>query len=276
MSTLYEYYNTGDDGAGNFYGATWWAQTFTPSTAHKITSVKLLLYRAGSPGTITVSIRATDGSGHPTGGDLCSGTTNGNTLPTGSPYEWREITLGAGCDLSAGTKYAIVARATSGSSSNKVYWRSDSTSPTYAGGNFEYSTNSGSSWTTYTNYDCLFEDWGEPLVTEKTSSDSGSGVDAVDSLQTPQAKTSSDTGSGVEGTPLPGATLAGSETGSGIEVLIFRLLVAADAGYGVEASSVETDGLFKDLLATELGEGSDLLTAKIEMPTKGGGMKLWT
>jgi len=96
-------------------------------------------------------------------------------------------------------------------------------------------------------------------VTEKTSSDSGAGADAYVSLQTPAAKLSSDAGSGVEGTPLPSAMLAGSES-----------------GYGVEASSVETDGLFKDLLASELGEGSDSIIAKIEMPTKGGGMKLWT
>jgi len=131
-------------------------------------------------------------------------------------------------------------------------------------------------------------------VTEKTSSDvgsgaeskvlsailvkaeTGSGVDAVDSLQTPMAKSASDAGSGVEGTPLLGATLTGSETGSGIEALVARLLAAFDTGGGVEASSVETDGQLKNLFANELGEGSDCLTAKIEMPTKGGGMRLWT
>jgi len=80
-SHLYEYYNTGDDSSTNVYNITWYAQTFTPSVAHTITSVKLLLYRTGSPGTVTVSIRATDGSGHPIGSDLCSGTTNGDTLP---------------------------------------------------------------------------------------------------------------------------------------------------------------------------------------------------
>ncbi len=110
----------------------------------------------------------------------------------------------------------------------------------------------------------------------KLTSDAGSGVDAYVSLEKPGAKTSSDTGSGIEGTPLPSAILAGSETGSGIEALVARLLAAVDTGYGVEAGSVETDGLLKDLLATELGEGSDSLIAKIEMPAKGGGMKLWT
>lgn len=163
MATLYEYYNTGDDHRISCYGIDWVAQTFTPATAHKITSVKLLLYRLGSPGTITVGIRETDVEGHPTGDDLCSGTTNGNTLPTGSPYEWREITLGDGYNLDADTKYAIVVRAVDGDTSNRLQWRWDETSPTYAGGYVETSDDSGSTWESYTDADLMFEDWGEPL-----------------------------------------------------------------------------------------------------------------
>jgi hypothetical protein len=111
-------------------------------------------------------------------------------------------------------------------------------------------------------------------VTEKTSSDTGSGVDAYVSLETPEAKSSSDIGSGLEGTPLPGASLAGSESGAGVEALAARLLASFDTGSGVEFAQLV--GLLESLFATELGEGDDLLTAKIEMPTKGGGMKLWT
>ncbi|GAI02948.1 unnamed protein product, partial [marine sediment metagenome] len=108
MAELYEYYNTGDTGYWRLNIATERiAQTFTPSIAHKITSVKLKLARTGSPGILTVSIRATNGEGHPTGGDLCSGTTNGNTLPVYPSTEWREITLGAGYNLASDTKYAI-------------------------------------------------------------------------------------------------------------------------------------------------------------------------
>ena len=157
---LFEYYNTGDDNDKNCYGTYWYSQTFTPAIAHMITSVKLLLHRTGLPGTITVSIRATDVNGYPTGADLCSGTTDGNTLPTVSPYEWREITLGAGYQLSASTKYAIVARAPGGNTSNYFSLRSDSTSPTYDGGAYVYSTDSGSTWNTGTADDLMFEDWG--------------------------------------------------------------------------------------------------------------------
>lgn len=112
-------------------------------------------------------------------------------------------------------------------------------------------------------------------ATEKTSSDAGSGVDALYSLEKGEVKTSSDAGSGVEGTSVQSAILAGSEAGSGIEALIARLLAAVDTGSGIEASSIEIDGLLKDLFASELGRGSDSLAVKIEMPIKGGGMKLW-
>ncbi len=88
-------------------------------------------------------------------------------------------------------------------------------------------------------------------------------------------KTSLDVGSGVEGAPAPSASLSGSETGSSIEALAARLLASFDIGTGIEVSSLLHD-LFRELFATELGEGLDLLVAKIEMPTKGGGMKLWT
>jgi hypothetical protein len=254
VSTLYEYYNTGDNDQELIYANNWSAQTFTPATAHKITSVKLKLYRYGSLGTVTVSIRATDGSGHPTGNDLCSGTTNGNTLPTGSPYEWREITLGAGYDLAASTKYAIVARAPSGNATNLLYWRLDYTTPTYSGGAYERSTDGGSSWTTSTAYDFMFDEWGEVAVTPKTSSDAGSGA---------------------EGTPLPSASLAGSETGSGIDAIIARLLASFDTGYGVEAGDVEVEGLFKNLFATELGLGRDALVVKREIFAGGEGTKFF-
>lgn len=48
--------------SSNVYGATWEAQTFTPTVTHDITSVKLYLSRAAgaSPGIITVSIKATE------------------------------------------------------------------------------------------------------------------------------------------------------------------------------------------------------------------------
>ena len=163
MSTLYENYNTGDDSFTLFYGAAWFAQSFTPSIAHKITSVKLKIKRIGSPGTLIVGIRATDGSGHPTGADLCSGTTNADNLPLHpAAYEWREITLGAGSNLDASTKYAIVARIAGGDTNNKMMWATDITSPTYTDGVLCASLDSGGSWSSGNDYDLLFEEYGDP------------------------------------------------------------------------------------------------------------------
>ena len=170
MSTLYEYYNSGDDGYADVYDIAWKAQTFTPAIAHKITSVKLKLYRVGNPGTVTVSIKATS-NGHPTGEDLCSGTTNGNTLTTDLAGEWREITLGNGYDLSAAVKYAIVVRVLLGDwEENHIHWLIDGSDPTYAGGCFEASVDSGSNWISYPAYDLMFEEWGEAVTTTKTVS----------------------------------------------------------------------------------------------------------
>jgi len=160
MATRFEYYNVGDDTYYELRGIYWKAQTFTPSTTHIIKSVKLKLYRVGSPGTITVSIRATS-AGHPTGNDLCSGTYNGNTLTTNNAGAWYTITLGEGTTLTSSTKYAIVIRAPSGSSGHSVRWRCDGSSPAYGYGCRLDSSDSGDSWTSHTTYDFMFEEWGE-------------------------------------------------------------------------------------------------------------------
>jgi head-tail adaptor len=156
-STKYENYITGDDREYHGTGSTWSMQTFTVSTAHTITSVKLKLYRVGSGGgTMTVSIRATS-AGLPTGGDLCSGTINGGSLTTDTSGDWYEITFGEGTPLST-SQYAICVRS-AGDSSNYPAWRVD-TAGSYTGGTEGYSLNAGSSWTARSANDYMFEEWG--------------------------------------------------------------------------------------------------------------------
>lgn len=188
-SQMYEHYSTVSASYVALDGNTWFAQTFTPSIAHPITSVKLKLARGGTPGTITVGIRATSG-GQPTGSDLCFGTTNGNTLPGfGVGFEWRGITLGSGYSLSAGTTYAIVVRAPNGDFNNSLCWQSDSPG-TYAGGTGRRSLNSGSSWTLF-NVDFGFEEYGDPCVATSTGtgaacfSSSAGSIDALTAVATP-------------------------------------------------------------------------------------------
>jgi hypothetical protein len=232
LDPLYEYYNTGDDDFIPSYDGRWLAQTFTPSVAHTIASVKLKLSRYGSPGTVTVGIKATDGSGHPTGSDLCSGTIDGNSLTTVTTGAWYEITLGSGYALSASTKYAIVLRAPNGDSSNQCRWRRDISSPTYAGGCYEYSTDSGSTWTSY-DYDTMFEEWsGEPNISvSPTSYDFG----------TLAVSTTADTGLTYftitnTGTCTVDITIGGTDmTGGGYTWTLSDSAIPGDMTYGMKA-----------------------------------------
>ena len=187
MATKYEEATWVWDGQiRSVYGNTfWYAQTFTPQTTHDITSVILLLGRpAGdSPGTVTVSIRVTT-AGKPSGDDLCSGTTDGNTVPQigwpppPSPEE-REITFDTNPTLTAGTKYAIVVRALDGSSGDKLYWAA-SISSVYADGDQCHSSG-GSSWTLYNTRELWFEEYGNPSTPNKptnpTPVDTGTDID---------------------------------------------------------------------------------------------------
>jgi hypothetical protein len=156
--TLQAYYIINDDSYDTANLTRWLAQTFTVgATGHSITSVKLKMFRIISPGTVTVSIRATS-SGHPTGSDLTVGTINGNLLTTNSNGLWYEIAL-TEYKLSANVKYAIIVRGSAGGS-NAVCWRCDAFGSIYPGGNREWSINSGDTWTSGTDSDFMFEVWG--------------------------------------------------------------------------------------------------------------------
>jgi len=171
---IVESYTTGDDNNWASQSSnTLLAQTFTVGTTganedFTVSSIKLLLYKMGNPGISTVYLYATDIDGKPTGSALSTGTTNGDTLPTGAPYEWREITMSE-YNLQSSTKYAIVLSVPNASVSHRVRWRADSSSPIYAGGSWGESSNGGSSWALDTGVDFLFEVIGRgPEIIETT------------------------------------------------------------------------------------------------------------
>lgn len=95
-------------------------------------------------------------AGDPTGADLTSGTTDGNTLPQVGSWEEREITFGAGIELTSGTKYAIVVRAPDAVAFDDVHWIGV-TPGGAAGGNSLTSDDSGSSWTPSATRDNWFK-----------------------------------------------------------------------------------------------------------------------
>ena len=86
-------------------------------------------------------------AGDPIGADLCSGTTDGSTLPELDTFEEREISLGAGYALESGRKYAIVLR-NSASASGTAITISGQLFPNaaYANGYYADSNDAGSSW----------------------------------------------------------------------------------------------------------------------------------
>jgi len=249
-----------DDATGsNAGGEVFMLNKFTAIATGYMTEFRI---KSGIPGEVKVALYA-DSGGNP--GALITAMNTGQAVVAG----WNTLNF-TSTPVTSGTDYWLA-----------VAWQPN-TCQYISGGTRRYKTITYSTFTfpdpagsgfNSDSYTHLIAGWGVTEVA-KTSSDTGSGADAYVSLETGEAKTSSDIGSGVDGTPVQTATIAGNETGSGIEAFVARLLVVFDTGSGVEVAQLV--GLLKELFASELGEGCDLLTAKIEMPTKGGGMKLWT
>lgn len=156
--TLYESYTTGDDTNASIYTVNWVAQSFTTTQPHTINSLRLYLQGIGTPGTLTVGIRATNATGYPIGNDLCSG-----TLASPAGLGWYNIPVDE-YNLAVNTTYAIVASGTGTSASNCIAWRYDTDGSTYTGGDRYNSTNAGGAWTKYNTSDLLFEIYGNPSM----------------------------------------------------------------------------------------------------------------
>jgi len=159
-------YNTFISWAQSGFGQNWWfMQSFTPLEDYTTGKLVLRLGRSGLPGIIDIGIRATDGAGKPTGGDLASGQTNGDTLPTNPSNEDREIVLSA-YDLAKDVKYAIVGRALTAEFTYSIRAWQPSGSDTYPRGVKGQSSNSGVDWTLQTN-DFCFEVWSATIPESK-------------------------------------------------------------------------------------------------------------
>ena len=90
--------------------------------------------------------------GDPTGADLASGITDGDTLSDYGDWTEREITLVTPIELTSGIKYAIIVRA----ATDDLMWSKRIDNP-YANGDLYESSDSGSSWTIETDDDCWFK-----------------------------------------------------------------------------------------------------------------------
>jgi len=180
-SSLFEYYNENDDNDIECWEADYWVgQSFTMNTTANVTSVKLFLHRGEGtgeklPGIFYVNIKALI-AGESKGAILATGNSSADTLPDGSPYEWREISLGSGCVLEEGESYGITLNAPDSSIASSLSWRSDFTSSEYTGGVYGYSTDGGADWSMGI-YDMMFELWGEGIVSPSCTTGSALNID---------------------------------------------------------------------------------------------------
>lgn len=122
----------------------WFTQTFTPTEDYDVSSVILKLYRTGLPGLLSVSIRATDDGGKPTGPDLHAGTFDGNEITTDTDGE--EITFSFSGALVNGDKYALILKAPT-NERTYVNWKVDKVDGGYSGGSTYISIDGGVTWT---------------------------------------------------------------------------------------------------------------------------------
>ena len=151
----YEQFTTASSGKG-LYGANWMYQTFTPATSHTLNMVSLYLYKQGTPNyTVTIGIYNVDANNKPTGAPLCSTTFAASSLTTTAT--WYTYTFATGCQVSAGSKYAIVLSGNGGDFSNRVNVRYNM-SGGYSRGVFGSSSNSGGTWSVSSYQDMAFKE----------------------------------------------------------------------------------------------------------------------
>jgi len=152
---LFDHYNTGDTDSYGFFLDFWEGQVFTATDTYDATSIRVKMLKSGSPGTITVSLRNASG-GLPTGADLGSGTTDGDTLTEDNAGEWREITFSPSIAITSGNSYGICVRCAGMLAGIRVDF---SASPVYSG--YEcISEDAGANWSTNGNAVVLFELYG--------------------------------------------------------------------------------------------------------------------
>ena len=151
----------------------WGGQSFTTTIGYSLTRIDIWCKKGSGDniGNVTVAVYAVDGSGHPTGSVLASGTIVDASV-SDLAYAWVACTLSSAYNLSGSTKYCVVVHGASLSASNILTWSYDDDglgNSDFANGDQEWSTDGGSSWATDTTQDQLFRCYGDTIPpTDKT------------------------------------------------------------------------------------------------------------
>jgi hypothetical protein len=167
---------TSNNAGYNVYAQNSVCQTFIPSRSHYLNYVSLALYKTGYPTyTVTMAVYSTDNNHQPTGTALCGTTFAASSLTT-TPT-WREYRFATGCQVSAGSEYALVVSGNGGDLTNKAIVRIDTTG-SYAGGQRGYSSDGGTTWQMLAGDDMAFKEGVSPWYEVFTSVSFGLDVNA--------------------------------------------------------------------------------------------------
>jgi len=133
-------------------------QTFTPSTSHYLNYVSLYLYKIENPTyQVTIALYSADASHKPTGAALCSTTFDASSLTTAAA--WYDFRFDSGCQVNAGSEYALVMSSAGDDTTSKVMVRLY-TANGYASGQRGYSVDGGTTWTMVPTQDIAFREGG--------------------------------------------------------------------------------------------------------------------
>ena len=131
----------------NVTDTTWWAQSFTASSSYSCVSIQIYAGSQYANSSCTIYLETTN-SNLPSGTILASATLN-----LASSTSWQSVTF-TPVSLTSSTVYAIVVKGIAGNYT--TLWDNWGSNP-YSGGQEFSSSNSGSSWNTYSSSDMCFK-----------------------------------------------------------------------------------------------------------------------
>jgi hypothetical protein len=148
------------------YGTRWVSQRFVPDITHTVSNIKIRIRRVGLPGTAVVGLYQTDASGHTDKTkELTHHTFDANIRS--ESFEWVNFPV-ASITVTTGVRYAILLRATSGNSANKLEW--EDVTGSFGSYSAERTSDSGATWINLPSTSFLFELHDSTVGTIVTSS----------------------------------------------------------------------------------------------------------
>lgn len=151
------------DNTGYAVGGAWQAaQSFRVSSTTTYVRLDIKIDNLSSPYSKNLQLYIkNDNAGNPTGSTIVSK----NISITSSGIQW--ISTNFSTTLTAGTTYWIVLTFTEGTESWYINWCGSTTNP-YPNGQFKYSSNSGSTWTSYPNDDACFKIYSSASIANQS------------------------------------------------------------------------------------------------------------